>query len=441
MLNRFLSFIKKHALYNDGNMWLLAISGGLDSMVMLHLCHKAKFNIAVAHCNFQLRGEESEADTQFVNEACTRLSILYHQKYFDTKEYAKSNGMSTQMAARDLRYQWFEELLSNNEYEYISVAHHAQDNLETVLLNLARGTSISGLRGMQPKADNIVRPLLSFTREEIESFAKQENIKWKEDSSNASEDYKRNYLRHQVIPAFTKLNEGFYSTFENTLEKNLEVEKVFNEKVMALRPFIESTATGFRFSKSAIINSGIGAFQLAELLKSFGLNYQQGKELLIALEGISGKTFNTSTHQLLVDRDYVFISEPKSPAFKPFLIEESQNQFHFSGEAYKMKQRSGDIPVDRNPKNAFLDLEKLKFPLRVRAWQEGDSFFPLGMKGKKKLSDFMIDQKIPLNLKDQIRVLTSGEHIVWVIGHRIDDRFKAKPQTTQILHISKIDNV
>ena len=437
MLNRFLSFIKKHALNSEGNKWLLAVSGGMDSMVLLNLCYQAGFNISVAHFNFNLRGEESDADAQFVKDTCYKLKIPYFERHFGTKEYASEHGISTQMAARDLRYAWFNEVLSEQNLDQLAVAHHAQDNLETVLLNLARGTSISGLRGMLPKSGNIVRPLLSFERSEIENFAKQENIEWREDSSNASDNYKRNYLRHQVIPAFTELNTGFYSTFQNTLEKNLEVERVFQEKVNALKPYIEEVENGYRFSKDQIVQSGIGALQLSELLKPFGLNYEQSKELLVALEGISGKIFASISHQFLVDREYVFISEHQTKEFDPFLIEEGQEQFTLSEQNYRIERLNSNSEIDRNSSNAFLDFNKLTFPLRIRAWEEGDYFFPLGMKGKKKLSDFMIDQKIPLNLKDQIRVLTSDENIVWVIGYRIDDRYKTNDLTKEILRISR----
>ena len=437
MLNRFLSFIKKHALNSEGNKWLLAVSGGMDSMVLLNLCYQAGFNISVAHFNFNLRGEESDADAQFVKDTCYKLKIPYFEKHFGTKEYASEHGISTQMAARDLRYAWFNEVLSEQNLDQLAVAHHAQDNLETVLLNLARGTSISGLRGMLPKSGNIVRPLLSFERSEIENFAKQENIEWREDSSNVSDDYKRNYLRHQVIPAFTELNAGFYSTFQNTLEKNLEVERVFQEKLNALKPYIEGGENGYRFSKDQIVQSGIGALQLSELLKPFGLNYEQSKELLGALEGISGKVFASISHQFLVDREYVFISEHQTKEFDPFLIEEGQEQFTLSEQNYRIERLNSNSEIDRNSSNAFLDFNKLTFPLRIRAWEEGDYFFPLGMKGKKKLSDFMIDHKIPLNLKDQIRVLTSDENIVWVIGYRIDDRYKTNDLTKEILRISR----
>ncbi|KYG75041.1 tRNA(Ile)-lysidine synthase [Roseivirga ehrenbergii] len=436
MLNRFLSFIKKHALNLEGEKWLLAVSGGMDSMVLLNLCHQAGVNISVAHCNFNLRGVESDVDAQFVKDTCSRLKIPYFEKHFDTKSYASAHGISTQMAARDLRYAWFNELLKEQNLDKLAVAHHAQDNLETVLLNLARGTSISGLRGMLPKSGNIVRPLLGFERDEIENFAKQENIQWREDSSNASDNYKRNYLRHQVIPLFTQLNKGFYSTFENTLEKNLEVEKVFQEKINALKSYIEKVEGGYRFSKDQIIQSGIGAFQLSELLKPFGLNYEQSKELLLALEGISGKIFTTNSHQFTVDRAYVFITLHQPNKLEPFLIEEGQGQFSLSGQTYKVERLNGNIEVDRNSAKAFLDFNKLTFPLEVRAWKVGDHFFPLGMKGKKKLSDFMIDQKIPLNLKDQIRVLTSEGNIVWVIGYRIDDRYKITEHTKEVLSIS-----
>uniref|UniRef100_UPI0040470938 tRNA lysidine(34) synthetase TilS n=1 Tax=Roseivirga sp. TaxID=1964215 RepID=UPI0040470938 len=437
MLNRFLQFIKKHALINNGEKLLLAVSGGIDSMVLLHLCKLAKFDVSVAHCNFQLRGQASEADAAFVKRISLDLGCPYFEKSFDTKSYARSLGVSTQMAARDLRYQWFNELLLDQQLNKLVVAHHLNDNFETVLLNLVRGTSISGLRGMKPKTGHLIRPLLDFGRDEIEHYAISEGITWREDSSNASEDYKRNFIRHQIVPRLSGLNPGLLETFKKTAEKNLEVERVFLERMLTLSALLKTNGETVEIGKEDLKQNNVGAFQLSEIVKPYGFNFQQSKEVLEAIEGIPGKLFLSSTHKLVIDRSALLITPVGHKPFVPLYITREQNSFVISGNEYKI-QRSHDVrTLERNAATAELDSAKLLFPLVVRGFQEGDYFFPLGMKGKKKLSDFMIDEKIPLNLKKDVRVMLSGQEIVWIIGHRIDDRFKVTKETQELIRIKK----
>ncbi|PIQ48687.1 MAG: tRNA lysidine(34) synthetase TilS [Cytophagales bacterium CG12_big_fil_rev_8_21_14_0_65_40_12] len=437
MLNRFLQFIKKHALINNGEKLLLAVSGGLDSMVLLHLCKLAKFDVSVAHCNFQLRGEASETDADFVKRISLDLGCPYFEKSFETKSYARAQGVSTQMAARDLRYQWFNELLLEHQLNKLAVGHHLNDNFETVLLNLVRGTSIAGLRGMKPKAGHLIRPLLDFERDEIEHYAISEGILWREDSSNASEDYKRNFIRHQIMPRLSELNPGLLETFKRTTEKNLEVEGVFLDRMLMLSSLLKTEGDSVEIAKEDLKQNNVGAFQLSELLKPFGFNFEQSKEVLEAIEGISGKQFLSITHKLIIDRYALIISPVGQKPFEPLYITREQNSFELSGIEYKIQKSSDVKSLERNAATAELDSAKLIFPLVVRGFQEGDYFFPLGMKGKKKLSDFMIDEKIPLNLKKDVRVMLSGQEIVWIIGHRIDDRFKVTTETQELIRIKK----
>lgn len=437
MLNRFLQFIKKHALINNGEKLLLAVSGGLDSMVLLNLCKLANYNVTVAHCNFQLRGDASDADAAFVKKISSDFGFPYFEKRFETKSYARAQGVSTQMAARDLRYQWFNELMLEHQLNKLVVAHHLNDNLETVLLNMARGTSIAGLRGMKPKAGHLIRPLLDFERDEIESYAISEEIVWREDSSNASEDYKRNFIRHQIVPRLSELNPGLLETFKKTTEKNLEVEGVFLDRMLMLSSLLKTEGDSVEIAKEDLKQNNVGAFQLSELVKPFGFNFEQSKEVLEAIEGISGKQFLSTTHKLIIDRSALIISPVGQKPFEPLYITREQSSFMISGNEYKIQKSSDVKSLERNAATAELDSAKLIFPLVVRGFQEGDYFFPLGMKGKKKLSDFMIDEKIPLNLKKDVRVMLSGKEIVWIIGHRIDDRFKVTTETQELIRIKK----
>jgi tRNA(Ile)-lysidine synthase len=284
---------------------------------------------------------------------------------------------------------------------------------------------------------NVIRPLLDFERSDIEAYAKSEGIEWREDSSNASDDYKRNFLRHQVVPKLSELNPSLLETFKNTIEKNAEVESVFHNRIEWLKSILKIKGSFAEIDKEDLKSNDVGVFQLSEILKEFGFNYEQSKEILEVIEGMPGKQFLTSTHQLVIDRTSLVIAPLSSNAFEQFQIIDGQTLFSLSGSEYLIERLTDSHSLQRNAAIAELDYSKLRFPLVIRAYSEGDYFYPLGMKGKKKLSDFMIDEKIPLNLKQDIRVVVSNNEIVWIVGRRIDDRFKVTAKTKQVLRIKQ----
>ena len=445
MVKRFLRFVKKHGLINDGDRVLLAVSGGVDSLVMVHLFEAASYAYGIAHCNFCLRGEASDGDAVFVEKLAKKLGVQFHLKNFDTGRIANERHISIQMAARDLRYQWFEGLSVQFGYNKVAVAHHLDDSIETVIYNLVRGTSIAGLRGILPKSrENVIRPLLEFEREELLAYARKNQIQWREDSSNAVTKYKRNYIRHELIPKFPELNPDFRTVMRDSLEKNREVEQVFLNSVGGLEKEILKKKEGeFFISKKSIREKGIGPYVLFHLIQAFGFNYHQCKDILEVMDLHAGKIFVSPSHRLLVDRSQLVIYENR----KEYVVNEggvqelSIGRNEINGAVVLIELLAMDeIEVKPDPNRAYLDADQIVLSLKVRKWQQGDWFVPLGMKGKKKLSDFMIDKKIPLNLKDDIRVVLSGEDIVWVVGERIDDRFKVTGQTKRILRMTWDNN-
>lgn len=434
MSDRFLEFIKKHALISPEDKVLLAVSGGVDSMVLLHLFHKTGFDSGVAHCNFCLRAAESDADEALVNETAASLGIPFFSKSFDTSAYAEKHGISIQMAARDLRYEWFQTLAASKGYTLIATAHHLEDSFETVIHNLTRGTSVSGLRGIKPQNEMVIRPLLDFTKDEIAQWARQNDIAWREDTSNKEVYYKRNFIRHQVTPLLKQLNPDLLNTFKDTAKRNAEVETFFLEGMEQLRQTaVRKDETFFYLPKSKVS----GPYVLEHLLKPFGFNYSQCEEMLRAFNEHSGRQFVSKTHRLTVDREELVVDLRELAEFKEQFIDAPEDrELTIREVTYELKQSYP--PLDKgcfNEANALLDMEKLDFPLKIRSWREGDQFQPLGMSGKKKLSDFMIDRKIPVNLKRHIRVVESAGEIVWVVGLRIDDRFKVTPKTKAIFSL------
>lgn len=435
MHNRFLQFIKKHALIDSKAKVLLAISGGVDSMLLWSLVEASNIDYAIAHCNFQLRGEDSDGDEAFVKQRAARLDIDCQIKKFDTESYATINKVSTQMAARDLRYAWFETLCDQHGYSKIFLAHHANDDVETLMLNMARGTSIKGLTGMDAIGGRLVRPLLEITKDEILDFARSNGISWREDSSNAEVYYKRNFVRKEIIPAFESLNPDFLHTMKRNIAKNKEVAKLIANLIAQLKSDIVSfDETGFSIKKSDLINRDIGAYVLSELLKEFGFNYTQADEMISGLDGLAGKVYRSPSHELVVDRGLL----------KGRMIDEVQNQHYLveandhlmtDGFEYTSSIMEGEgIQIDKTSVNAMFDLDKLKFPLLLRKWREGDKFRPLGMKGQKLVSDLLVDLKLSVFEKEFVYVLSSEEEIVWVVGCRISDSFKVTGDTTSALH-------
>ena len=437
MLEKFQNHINKNLNFLKESKLLIAISGGLDSVVLTHLCHKLKLDFALAHCNFNLRGKESDADESFVLQHAKDLNKECFIECFDTLAYAQENKLSTQMAARELRYNWFNELAEQLQFDYILTAHHADDNLETFLINLSRGTGIEGLTGIPEINENVVRPLLPFSREDIEQYARTENLHWREDSSNASTKYLRNKLRLEVIPKFKEVNPQLLQNFNKTIAHLQDSKVIIDDSIDAISNQVieDINDDNMNFNIAEIVKLSNPKAYLYELLKDY--NFTQWNDIYDLLEAQSGKYVVSATHRLIKDRGCLLLSQldknVHSSAVESYLIEESTKQF---------KTPLGTLFLETtkqlnklNASTIYVDKEVLKFPLTVRQWQEGDYFYPFGMKGKKKLSKFFKDEKLFLIEKENVLLLCSGDDIVWVINRRPDDRFKVTESTKQILKI------
>lgn len=410
---------------------LLAVSGGVDSMVMLHLFHTAGYKIGVAHCNFQLRGAASDEDERLVQQVCEQLKVSFHGKRFETNNYAALHGLSIQMAARELRYAWFNELMQEYSYLLLATAHHLNDNLETTLLNFVRGTGINGMRGIPPKNDNIIRPLLAFTKNELVSYATNNKLTWREDASNESDDYDRNFLRHQVIPKLQELNPSLEDTFKRTNHSLLGAVAIFQLGLDHLcQQFVIQEKDRLQISKELMQYISYPEVVLWELLKDYGFNQTQCADAITAA-GQSGKIFLSSGHQLTIDRK-VWILTPIPNRLTPMEVKHNDKTVTF-GALTMTIERSANNTFSNEPLEARLDADKITFPLLWRSWKEGDVFVPLGMDNKKKLSDFFIDAKISRTDKEVATVLEANGDIIWVVGYRLDNRYKITPQTKNVL--------
>ncbi len=435
MLKRFINEITTNHLCTREDSILLAVSGGVDSMVLAHLFHLAGYTMGIAHCNFQLRGKASDEDDDFVQTWCDQFNIPCHTKRFNTNNYAAENGLSIQMAARDLRYAWFAELMEEHAYTLLATAHHQNDNLETTLLNLVRGTGLSGLRGMPFKSNKIIRPLLNFTKEELVRFANESKIAWREDASNESSDYDRNYIRNEIIPRFLALNPSIEKSFGRTHQRLLASEALSQLGLEALKQeFILIDKNRIKIDKAFLMVTPFPVGVAWELIKSYGFNHSQCEEMVKASLESSGKRFLSHSHQLIVDRD-AWLIEAHKARLDQVMIAAGQTEVSLGG--MEMSIETGiykSFPTDSMV--AMLDLDRIRFPLIWRVWEQGDRFSPLGMQSQKKLSDFFIDYKLSLLDKQEATVVESDGEIVWVVGYRIDNRFKVTDQKKQTLKLS-----
>jgi len=412
---------------------LIAVSGGVDSTVLTHLCHSAKFNISLAHCNFNLRGHESDADEEFVLELAESLNLEVFVQRFDTETYAQEHKRSIQMAARELRYNWFTELAEQLGYDYILTAHHADDNLETFLINFTRGTGLEGLTGIPEVNGDFVRPLLPFSSKTIMSYAKANNIKWRDDSSNASVKYLRNKLRHEVIPILKEINPSLLQSFQTTLNNLNDTADVVEESTNAVLKraieTIDENHVAYKISEfKKVNNSKAYLFQVFQ-----GYGFTEWNDVVDLLDAETGKQVLSNTHRLIKNREHLLLSTIQSEISEEILISENESQKEtpfgmlFFDEADSISDSDSNI--------IYVDKDKLKFPLVLRKKKEGDIFYPMGMKGKKKLSKYFKDEKLSLLDKENTWLLCSGEEIVWVLNKRADDRFKVESNTKQILKI------
>ena len=437
----------------EGEKIVLALSGGMDSMVLADLLPKAKVEFVAAHCNFHLRGEESDGDEKFVLEYAEKHDIQCFVNHFDTEKYASENGISIEMAARDLRYAWFEELRQQLGYDKIAVAHHADDQAETFFINLLRGAGLRGLKGMLPQNGVIIRPLLWASREQIRQYAVESQIVWREDHTNAESVYLRNKIRNQLLPVFDELQpearQGLYKSLEHLASENELYRELLKEKLSLIVESGEGSCVIARRNDEAIqtrrsyrvsldcfaaLAMTQGEQLLFEWLRQYNFNTDQCRFIFEAMETGVGNKYYSPTHQLVIGRNELQLSEIKNVDEREIKIEVGEEGLDEPMPLrFSCFEKTADFIINKSSDVAQLDFDKLKFPLTLRHWRHGDRFHPLGMKGSKLLSDFFVDQKFTERQKSSVWLLTSSDgDIVWVVGWRIDDRFKVTNATKNI---------
>ena len=419
MKNKFVKHIEN--LFTKEDILILAISGGADSVALALLLSENGFNFSFAHCNFKLRGKESDGDEKFVVDFAKQLNVNCEIKHFYTGKYALEKGISIQMSARDLRYNWFETLRKDTSSDYILVAHHSDDDKETFFINLIRGSGIKGFIGMKEKKNKIIRPLLAFSRKEIEEYLNHKNQLFRTDSSNVDTKYLRNNIRHHLLPLIYDMNPSFDKTLEKEIKYLNEVFDVFSEAIERKKYEIErKNNDGISIDIQGILNEKHSNILLYEILTPYG--FYETEKILKSAKGESGKVFYSEKYKLLIDREKIIVSKRKESDSESVLIEKEESKINFP---IKLSfQTSENLSIIQNENIAKFDFEKLIFPLTLRKWQKGDYFYPLGLKGKKKLSDFFIDKKLSLFEKEDSWILCSDKKVVWIVGQRIDDRFK-----------------
>lgn len=437
MLSSFLTYIKKEKLFKPTDKVLLTVSGGIDSVVMCDLFHQAKIKFAIAHCNFQLRGKESNDDEKFVKALAKKYTVECFHLAFNTSTYAKKHQLSTQVAARELRYDWFEKIRKEHGYKYIATAHHKDDVIETFFINLMRGTGIKGLHGILPKNKKIIRPLLFCNKEEIKAYTQKNKLRYREDSSNASDKYVRNKLRHHVIPLLKTINPQLEDTMMNNIQHLREVETIYFEAIKQQRnAIVKEVDATMQISIPLLQTTNTPTTLLFEFLKPYGYSEAVVHEIIAALNGVSGKQFTSATHRLIKDRDFLIITKKSSiPEQQTLRVNKTQKEIVLDNcKLYLSKiSKNATFEVRRSANIAQVDFDTLSFPLKIRKWKEGDTFQPIGMKGKKKVSDFFVDTKLSIVQKEKTWILcTSKDEIVWIVGYRIDDRFKIREKTQKV---------
>jgi tRNA(Ile)-lysidine synthase len=431
-------YIESHALFKANDRVLLAVSGGVDSVVMAQGLQQLGYNFGIAHCNFKLRGEESNADEEFVRQLALSFQVPFFVKQFETSQLAQETKVSIQMAARDLRYAWLEDIRLQHGFSCVATAHHQNDLVETVLLNLVRGTGLAGFHGILPRQGHLVRPLLFATREQVEDFAKDHILRWREDSSNASNKYARNLLRNNVVPLLKTLNPSLESTMQSTAEKVALAEKVLAQHVEEAKINWVTEAQGFvKIDIKGLQSMPNAMYFLYAILQEFGFAWSVSKKVMESGNSISGKIFYSSTHRLLKDRENWIIDHKEVAKFVlVFILPTTQTVRLPFGKVLNLKLLEGGLellPTLKSKSAVMLDYDKLVFPLTLRSWQEGDSFVPFGMEGEKKVSDFLIDAKYNLFEKERVLILQSEQDIAAVIGSRSGQRYAIGSGTQKIL--------
>ena len=436
MQTKFNTYYRDNQLFTSPDKILLTVSGGMDSVFMVHLFLSSKLNFAIAHCNFKLRGDDAEKDEEFVRLLAEENQIQFHNIAFNTNKYAIENGISIQMAARDLRYAWFEKVRKDNKYNYIATAHHKNDVAETMLINLSKGTGLAGLHGIKAKNDKLIRPLLCFTRKEIEVFVKENKIAFREDESNSDTKYVRNKIRHQVIPELEKINPSLIETLSQEAQQFSELEEIVSQKIDEVKEecvLFEDNQFKIDIDKLKLLTP-LKTY-LYYLIKDFGFNSDDVSDIIVGIDGQSGKIYYSDSYQLLKDRKELIISPKEDKRDAEYHIESATEFEKLPISIIAEIRPYTAIQINKSKEFAYLDIERVQFPLKMRKWEEGDFFQPLGMNGKKKVSNFFVDEKFSILEKEKTWLLLTDNKICWIVGHRISEEFKITSSTKKVLSL------
>ncbi len=437
MVDQLLSYLEEKMLCRVTDRLILAVSGGIDSVVMAHIFSRTSFTCAIAHCNFQLRGEDSESDEIFVRSLGESLQMPVYVKRFNVEEITRERGISVQMAAREVRYTWFDELLAGQSHDLVATAHHKNDSVESFFLNLSRGTGIRGLVGIPASNRKVIRPLLFSTKEEIHEYCNQNKLEYRVDASNLEIKYRRNKIRHDVIPAMEQINQGFIETMSMNMNRLSEVEGIYKQAIEETRKSLFKEVSGritIEIEKLSSLTPRRTWFY--ELFSTYGFTRAQCEGIESIIRAKPGKQSISTTHTLFKDRELLILSELTVKSFDRYYLDSPEN---LSSIPFPMDMEIIDrsdltqIPDDQTM--ACIDFDEIQFPLTIRHWTRGDYFYPLGMNKIKKLSDFFVDSKISVPEKESTWILASGKMIVWIMGHRIDHRFRIKENTTKVLRL------
>jgi|CXWL01.1.fsa_nt_gi tRNA(Ile)-lysidine synthase len=436
LLNKFIDTIKQQHLFTTKDKLLLAVSGGVDSVVLCELCKQAGYDFIIAHCNFQLRGDESERDERFVIELGTRYTVEVLVQRFDTDNYATKHKLSTQETARKLRYDWFKELI-NQPITYLLTAHHADDNNETLLMNFFRGTGLHGLTGIPVSAGYIRRPLLNFSKKELLDFAKEHQLEFVEDSSNLSSKYTRNFFRNEIIPAICKVYPQAKENLQDNISRFKEIEKLYQFMVSELKKKLcKQKGKEIHIPVKQLMAYNNKAL-IYEIISGYGFHEKQVEEVVKLAESDSGKYIQSpeSNYRIIKHRHWFIISPVLAIESENVIIEEGDKEMRFSLGSLHIETTSNlsrKLSGQTSNEAVSLDAKEIQFPLLLRKWKNADYFYPLGMKKKKKLNRFLIDQKLSVSAKENVWVIESNQRIIWVVGYRIDERFKITPATKNV---------
>ena len=435
--DKFAYLFEKHNIDTNNIKFLLAVSGGLDSICLFDFFLKNKFSFSVCHCNFNLR-EDSKKDLKLVKKLSETNNISFFSKNFDIKKYAKKNKLSLQAAARKERYKWFGNILEKNNIDLLCTAHHINDNLETVIYNLVNSTGFRGIRGIKVLRKNIFRPLMNFNKNELMDYALKNNLEWREDSSNKLMKYSRNRIRLKIIPQLKKINNSLERSVGDTSSNLSELEKFISFQISKLtEKYVDNSSNGFKININKWEKKDFNFFLLKEYLNQLGFNYSQCDNIILSFNRISGKYYESKKFKLIIERGFIFLLEKQKNNFKINLNINESGIYKLYDRNIKFEvTNSSSFVLNENKNVAQLDLNKIKFPLKIRNWKKGDSFKPLGMKKNKKVSDFLIDKKVPNYIKIFQCVILSDNNIVWLIDHQIHDEYKVTNKTKKVFNIS-----